>query len=300
VKDSLLDLAALVPSWQLALRSARKSKNTLTTYTSGVEDFLAWCDRSGVRAELTRPNVQQWIADMLDAGATASTATTRLGALKRFTAWLVDEDELPSNPLLRMPSPKQDTTVVPALTDDEVRLLIKSCHGKTFCDKRDEAIVRLMVETGLRANELVELRCDDLDLMNGTVVVRRGKGGKARVCPFGSQTATVLDRYVRVRKSHASPGNTQLFTGYHIATFTYWALAQTLRRRARQAGIAGFHVHRLRHTAATRWLRHGGSEGGLMAVAGWSNRQMLDRYTAATASERATAEARTLNLGFDL
>jgi integrase/recombinase XerD len=289
----------MVPSWQLALRSARKSTNTLTTYTAGVEDFLRWCDRTGP-AELSRPTVQQWIADMLDAGALASTATTRLGALKRFTGWLVQEAELPFDPLTRMPSPKQDTKAVPALTDEETRLLIKTCHGKSFCDRRDEAIIRLMTETGLRANELIELRCDDLDLMNGTIVVRRGKGGKARACPFGPQTATVMDRYLRMRRTHASPGNTQLFIGSHIESFSYWGLARTLRRRAKDAGIAGFHVHRLRHTAATRWLRHGGSEGGLMAVAGWSNRQMLDRYTQASASERAAIEARKLNLGFDL
>jgi site-specific recombinase XerD len=299
MSDCLPDLAALVPSWKLALRPA-KSRNTLTTYIAGVQHFLDWCDRTGTPAEVTLPNVQTWVADMMDAGATATTATTRLGGLKRFTAWLVEEEELPSNPLLRMPSPKLDTKVVPTLTDEEVRLLIKACHGKTFCDRRDEAIVRLMVETGLRANELVELQCGDLDLMNGTLVVRRGKGGKGRVAPFGPQTATVLDRYLRMRRTHASPDNTQLFTGYHIETFSYWGLARTLRRRAKEVGIVGFHVHRLRHTAATRWLRHGGSEGGLMAVAGWSNRQMLDRYTAATASERATAEARTLGLGFDL
>lgn len=53
----------------------------------------------------------------------------------------------------------------------------------------------------------------------------------------------------------------------------------------------------MRHTYATRWLRAGGSEGGLMAVAGWSTRAMIDRYTAASASERAAAEARNLALG---
>jgi integrase len=70
-----------------------------------------------------------------------------------------------------------------------------------------------------------------------------------------------------------------------------------MRDRAKQAGVEGFYLHRMRHTAATRWLAAGGSEGGLMAVAGWSNRQMLDRYVAATASERAADEARKLNLG---
>jgi len=67
--------------------------------------------------------------------------------------------------------------------------------------------------------------------------------------------------------------------------------------RAQRAGIDGFHPHILRHTAATRWLAAGGSEGGLMAVAGWAKRDMLDCYTAATAAERAAAEARTLRLG---
>ena len=53
----------------------------------------------------------------------------------------------------------------------------------------------------------------------------------------------------------------------------------------------------MRHTAATRWLRAGGSEGGLMAIAGWSTRDMIDRYTGASASERAADEARGLGLG---
>ena len=57
------------------------------------------------------------------------------------------------------------------------------------------------------------------------------------------------------------------------------------------------HVTVLRHTAASRWLSAGGTEGGLMAVAGWSSRDMLDRYARATASKRAAAEARTLGLG---
>ena len=70
-----------------------------------------------------------------------------------------------------------------------------------------------------------------------------------------------------------------------------------LKRRAQAAGIPGFHLHLMRHTAATRWLRAGGSEGGLMAVAGWSTRGMVDRYTGASASERAAAEAHGLNLG---
>ena len=80
-------------------------------------------------------------------------------------------------------------------------------------------------------------------------------------------------------------------------TFGYYGLNTSLKERAQAAGIKGFHLHLLRHTAATRWLRAGGSEQGLMSVAGWSTRGMIDRYTGASASERAAAEARGLGLG---
>ena len=63
------------------------------------------------------------------------------------------------------------------------------------------------------------------------------------------------------------------------------------------AGIHGFHPHKLRHTAAHRWLAAGGSESGLMAMAGWTRTDMLIRYTRATAEDRAAAEARKLDLG---
>jgi integrase len=79
-----------------------------------------------------------------------------------------------------------------------------------------------------------------------------------------------------------------------------WEVAQTYtweRRRATRVGVQGFHPHKLRHTAAHRWLPAGGSESGLMAMAGWTHADMLIRYTRATAAERAADEARRLNLG---
>ena len=70
-----------------------------------------------------------------------------------------------------------------------------------------------------------------------------------------------------------------------------------IRRRADRAGIEGFHPHKLRHTAAHRWLAKGGTGSGLMTVAGWTRSDMLVRYTRARASERAAQEARRPNPG---
>jgi len=95
------------------------------------------------------------------------------------------------------------------------------------------------------------------------------------------------------RLAHAS----DLWLGERGRSFGYDGLSRALRRRAQRAGLEGFLPHKLRHTAAHRWLARGGSESGLMAMAGWTRTDMLVRYTKARAMERAAHEARRLSLG---
>jgi integrase/recombinase XerD len=292
-----LDLAALLPSWELHLRAERKTPGTVRLYSTGVRAFLAWCNRQGRPATLDRATVAAFVADLLDGGREAATARARHLALRRFAAWLVEEGELETYPLDGMRPPKLDSKVIPVLSDQQLRALIAACEGKTLPDRRDEALVRLLAETGLRAGETVALTLDDIDLSAGTLVVRRGKGGKGRLVPFGPQTGRALDRYLRLRRQHRLANTPALWVGDRGRGFGYDALHFTLTRRARQAGIRGFTPHVLRHTAASRWLARGGSEGGLMAVAGWTRRDMLDRYVQATRAELAAAEARGLDLG---
>lgn len=297
VPESLPDLAGLLPSWQLALKAERKSAGTIKVYGDGVNKFLRWCAETGASAELTRTAVQAFLADLLDEGAEANTAKSRHLALKRYAAWLVDEGELSSDPLVGLKPPKGDKKVVHALGDDELKRLIAACRGNSLQDRRDEAIVRFMAETGVRATELTDMQVSDVDVHAGKAAVRRGKAGKGRIVPFSPQTASAIDRYMRIRRAHRLADAGALWVGGGGKGFGYYGLDKALKGRAQDAGIQNFHLHLMRHTFATRWLRAKGSESGLMAVAGWSNRDMIDRYTGASASERAASEARTLNLG---
>jgi integrase/recombinase XerD len=296
--EYLPDLAALLPSWQLALRSEGKALGTVKTYSDGVTAFLRWAAATGTPAQITKPAVQAWIAALLDGGAESATAITRFKGVRQFARWLAAEGELDADPLLGMNRPKDDRKLVPALTDEELTALIAACNGKTLKDRRDEALVRLLAETGLRAAELLALTVTDVDLNRGLAVVHRGKGGKGRTVPFGPRTSAALDRYMRIARRELRITDTGgLWVGSGGRTFAYHGMHEALKARAAAAGIPTFHIHRLRHTAAVRWLRAGGSEQGLMSVAGWATRSMLDRYTGASAAERATTEARTLNLG---
>lgn len=292
------DLSALLTSWEIILLSENKSPTTITCYLRGVRLYLTWCEDNGHPAQLTRAQVQRYAAELITDGKEANTVRLRLATLRQFAKWLLDEGELSEDPLIGLKPPKIPTKVVHGLSDEQLRALIKACKGPKFRDKRDEAIVRLMVETGMRASETVALTLADVEpLKDGIVVIHRGKGMKGRTAPFGPQTAAALDRYLRARRAHKFADTPGLWLGVGGKGFAYFGLNDTLRDRAKTAGIEGFHLHLMRHTAATRWLRAGGSEGGLMAIAGWSTRSMMDRYTGASAAERAAAEARGLGLG---
>lgn len=292
-----IDFEAELDLWQVSLRAQRKSPATVKSYSTGVRAFLDYCTRVGVMPVLDRHTVSAFTADLLDQGLEPATATSRQLGVRRFSAWLTSEEVLDRDDLVGMKSPKLDQKVVEPLTDDQVRDLIKACKGKDLMDRRDEAVVRLMVEAGLRAGECAELKLADLDLKAGTIIVRRGKGGKGRVVPFSAQTGQAIGRYLRARRTHRLASSEALWLGDRGKEFHYDGLHKALRARAKAVGIPGFHPHVLRHTAAHRWLAAGGSEQGLMTVAGWSTPDMLQRYTKARASERAVKEARTLNLG---
>jgi len=293
----------LLPSWLLSLRADRKSAQTIATYTDGVRFYLAWCAANDV-APLNRSALRAWTTALLDKGNAPATAVARQLAVRRFAAWLTEEGELTTDPFLGIKSPQLDAKVVEPLTDDELRALLTACHpppgltpAQVLRYRRDEAMVRFMLETGARAGEVVAIELPDLDLPGGTVIIRRGKGGKGRMVPFGPATAQAVDRYLRLRRAHRLAATPALWLGDRGKGFSYDALHKTLAERATAAGLVGFHPHKMRHTAAHRWLAAGGSEGGLMAVAGWTRPDMLLRYTKAQASSRAADEARGLNLG---
>lgn len=292
------ELALLLESWELSLRAERKSPQTIRAYGAGVRRFLAWCAEQDRSPDLDRATVNAFVAGLLDAGAEPSTARARQLAIRRFSGWLADEGESDRDGLLGIKAPKLDQKVVEPLTDGQVKAMIAACTGGNIMwDRRDEALIRLMVETGCRAGEVATMLLPDVNLQSGIAIVRRGKGGKGRSVPFGPQTTRAIDRYIRARRTHRLAQSDRLWLGDRGKLFSYDALHKTLGLRASRAGVEGFHPHRLRHTAAHRWLAAGGSEGGLMAVAGWTRPDMLLRYTKAQAESRAADEARKLNLG---
>ena len=297
-----------IPDWQTALRAENKSPGTIFIYADGASRYLRWC-ADGDHPPMSRTALNSWIAGLLDGGSSPGTARIRQLAVRRFASWLTAGGEIDADPFPGVKAPRYEPPLVEPLTDTELRALIATCAvpdddaqagtkaGDTLNDHRDEAIIRLMFETAIRSGELVDLQLDDVDLIARLITIRRGKGGRGRVIPIGQATTEALLAYLDHREQHPLAASPDLWLGNRGQQFGRDGLSRALRRRAKRAGVQGFRPHRLRHTAAHRWLAAGGSESGLMAIAGWTRSDMLVRYTRARASERAAEEARRLNLG---
>jgi site-specific recombinase XerD len=255
-----------------------------------VTQLDAWLEDHGHTRDptrLERAHVEGFVGHMLDTRSSA-TAKQRYMSLRSFFAWMVEEQEIDRSPMEKMKPPKVEEKPPPILTPDELQALITACSGRSFDDRRDAAMVMLLADTGMRASELVGLTTGDLDLDLGVAHVI-GKGGKHRAAPFGNQTTLALDRYLRSRPQHSHARREPLFLGKR-GPITRSGLGQIVKKRGLQAGIDGMYPHLLRHTFVHRWLASGGQEGDVVRILGWSRKsaaQMLDRYGASAATERA-------------
>jgi site-specific recombinase XerD len=296
--------------WTRSLESDNRADKTILSYTRAYKLFSEWCGERGIDdpVRVTRRDVRDYFA------AYAERKNQRTGApmspnsiamdyrnLRVFFNWVEREEDVTgyTSPMRNVKQPAVPKRRVATFTIDEVRAMLATCRGNTFEDRRDTAIIRLLVDAGPRRAELAGMGVTDLNQGNGTaVVIGKGRGGGSeRVISYGHKTAKAIDRYLRARDRHRDAAHPALWLavpGYGgSGEISDNGISQMLRRRARQAGVANVHAHRFRHTSYGLFMRGGGDGTSAMTLYGWESEAMLRHYASLDAEDRAlTADKR--------
>lgn len=299
------DFALLSDSWQLALGAEQYSPNTIRSYTRALIHFGNWLalqEPGASPTEVTRDHIRGWIIDVREA-TSSGTARSLFPGLRHFYRWMVAEGETENDPTAGTRTPRPNDASTPTLTMAQIRAMLATCAGPDlFLARRDEAIIMVFVDGGLRMAEVEGLPLTAVDPRDRMLFVE-GKGSnrsgpRRRAVPLGVKAARSVDRYVRERRKHPYADRKELWLGARgRPTLTMTGIDAMLKRRAALAGVTGVHSHVFRHTWASGFRRAGGSEGDLMVLGGWHSRQMLDRYGRTEADERAREAYRRLSFG---
>lgn len=188
-------------------------------------------------------------------------------ACKTFFRWWELESGNP-NPMTRLKPPKVDVQPLDPIQAEEIKAMLK------VCNPRDKAIIQVLVDTGLRAAELLNIKAVDLKLSNnGEILIRRGKGGKPRSVFIGQKTRRAVRDYLK----NVNPLDWLWLTddGDHL---TYWGLRDILVRRSAEARVKYYSPHAYRRAFAITMLRSGVDIYTLAKMMGHSDIQTLKRY----------------------
>jgi len=225
-------------------------------------------------------------------------------AYSALWTWATNNDEATAHIMRRIPRPRPEQTEIVPLSQRDFEALLAACNGTrdyihhrsgdTTSNARptalrDRAILYLLIDTGVRASELCDLRLREIDTKNRQITVT-GKGDKTRTIPLSDHTWRIVMKYVLTERDN-QPSDAPVFASKHGGPLTRNALYQLIRALADLAGVTDAHPHRFRHTFAVMFLRNGGNIYALRKILGHTTLKMVETYLTIAEADIAQAHA---------
>lgn len=264
---------------------------SILAYRAVLATFCDWCELRGITTieALDPATLREYLIHLADKGHNPGGVAHHYRPVRTMLKWYEAEDEPVGwrNPINRVKEPKSGDPYVPVVSSEIVMKLIASANAGPN-PVRDVTILLVLFDTGLRASELVALNVEDVDEVNGTAVILRGKGRKARVVPFGERTRKMVRRLVRTR-----PEDGPLLATAAGDRLTYWGLRQVVRRAADRAGVKAPSLHSFRRGSTTEMIRNRADKNTVKRIMGWDTDEMYRRYDRRSAADIAAAHRET-------
>lgn len=213
-----------------------------------------------------------------EGGLSPSTIHAYVRTLKVFGTWLYEDGVTRHNLFARLKRPKLPKPVIKILAEQEIHSILDSINPNCFLGARQNLIVLLLLDTGIRASELCSLTLPNIYEEENKIVVK-GKGRKERTVPFASATKRALMRYVNTWRPEPLGGGTDtLILSVNGTPLTYNGLSLAIRRLGKRAGVPRLHAHLFRHTFAVLYLMNGGDVMSLKRILGHTTLDVTQAY----------------------
>jgi integrase/recombinase XerD len=281
---------------ELQVRGA--SPATRRSYTSDLDQLLEWLAlRGGSVDTLDRRAVRAFSAELGRRGYAPATLARKLSTLRGLSRFLTERGVLAADPARQLPGPRRRRRLPRVLNVHEVEALLAAADGTTPMALRDRLVFELLYGCGLRSQELVALRLDDVDAVQAQLTVH-GKGGKMRMVPVGDEAAAALRRYLQrgrgglagMAHTEAAPASAgDVPPGRSGGRFLLLSrrgrglLTSDIRRLVvKYCGIAGIEAaspHMLRHAYATHMLEGGADLRAIQELLGHASVSTTQVYT---------------------
>lgn len=275
------------------------SDATIAAYSSDLREFCAVMGFTDCVKEITLHDVETvYIANLVASGNCAASRSRKLSSVRMFYKWAVKNGIVQNNPVAEIEMPKIEKKTVKAMSFNEVEQVLdvakKDCRENSF---RDLAVVSLMFSTGIRREELTEIKLNDLNLEE-TVLVVHGKGNKDRLAYFNDTTMAILSEYINVHRKFykTAESSDYLFVSDKGEKLCLSTVNRIVNRYFESAGIKdkGFTAHSTRKAFATVVYDNTGDIFAVQQLLGHSSPSTTQRYVGIAESRKRMA-AMTVN-----
>ena len=237
------------------------AKNSIDNYVSQVNLFMS------EHYDFTEPSKinESAIKDWLLKSNSVNGRRHRLSALKLFYKYTIKQPMK----LRYIEYPRSEKKLPQPLEMVEIKAMLNSCKNI-----KHRAIIMLMISTGLRVSEVINLRVSDIDSTRMVINIIRGKGMKDRIVPLNEKLLTELRSYYKLYKP-----TEYLFNGQNSLQYSSRSINEFLKHYAKSAGInRNVHAHLLRHTCFTNLVESGVDTAIVQKIAGHQNIKTTQIY----------------------
>lgn len=272
-------------SFLLDRQARRITQSTLFWYGRYIDRLLAYLTERQITdpTQVTATHIREYLVSLESRQLADRTIHHHASAARAFFNFCVAEDIIQVSPMTRVRMPRLPKDILPAFTETEVKNILRICETD-----RDRAIVLCLLDTGARLQEFVNLKVGHVDITDGRVIIRHGKGKKDRVTFLGQTTRRALRRYLATRPKLCVDDPLWL-TERGATGLTRMGVQRLLQRLRALSGVPHCHAHTFRRTFALACLRNGMDIFSLQRIMGHADTRMLGRYLAQTDDDLQTA-----------